>query len=88
MTTANLDYRPDSLIRQLPMLDPLALEAAQRNAKAMRARAVSGYFHRFGDWLERLVWRARQRDMAAYLSGATDHADLERRMRSLHHAGI
>jgi hypothetical protein len=73
--------------RQMPMLDPAMLEALERNARVMRSHAVADLFHRFGDWLEQLVWRARQRDLAAYLSQATDHADLERRMRALHFAG-
>jgi hypothetical protein len=75
------------LVRQLPMLDPAALEALDRNARRMRSEAMADLFHRFADWLERITWRARQRDLAGYLSQATDHADLERRMRDLRHAG-
>lgn len=34
------------------------------------------------EWLDRLTWRARQRDLERWLAGAADAADLEQRLRA------
>ena len=77
-------YEGDSLIRHAANLDPVALDTIEQNARAMRSQTVSLLLERFANWVEHRVWRARQRDIAAILSQATDHADLERRMKALH----
>lgn len=76
----------DSHIQALSRLDPVALDRIERDARAMRGQAVGELLERFFRWIERAAWQARQRDTAAFLSRATDHADLERRMQSLSNA--
>lgn len=49
----------------------------------MRAELIADLFSRLFRWIDRSLWRARQRDVEHYLSQATDAADLERRMRAL-----
>jgi len=66
------------------MLDLAQLDAIERQARAMRGQAIGELIQRFTNWVERAVWQARQREYASFLARATDHADLERRMRSLH----
>ncbi len=77
-------YEGDSLIRHAASLDPVALDTIERNARHLRSRTIGDLLERAANWLEHAVWRARQREIAAILSQATDHADLERRMKSLH----
>ena len=77
-------YEGDSLIRSghlLPRVE--TLETIEREARQLRARTVWMYLERFANWVEHAVWKARQRDVARFLSRATDHADLERRMKAL-----
>jgi len=76
-------YEGDGLIRRGYLPDAAALDKIERDARAMRAHAVRGAFERFASWIEQKVWQARQRDLANALSKATDHADLERRMKAL-----
>ena len=53
-------------------------------ASRTRASATDAYRGRPGllDWLDRLTWRARQRDLERWLARSVDAADLERRLRS------
>jgi len=66
------------------MLTYAELDAVERNARIMRSQVIGELIQRFARWVERLTWQARQREYASFLARATDHADLERRMRSLH----
>lgn len=77
-------YEGDSLIRPAASLDPVGLDTIERNARALRSQTIGNLLERAANWLEHAVWRARQRDITEILSRATDHADLERRMKSLH----
>lgn len=77
-------YEGDGLIRSAN-LDPVALDTIERDARALRAAHIGGLIERGLEWLEHVVWRARQKDVAEFLSGAKDHADLEQRMKSLQH---
>lgn len=70
--------------KPVAILELAQLELIERQARAMRGQAIGELIERFTTWVERAVWRARQRDYASFLSRATDHADLERRMKSLH----
>ena len=79
-------YEGDSLIRPAPHLDPVSLDTIERDARALRGQAIGQLLERFFNWMEKAAWQARQRDTASFLSRATDHADLERRMKSLHNA--
>lgn len=79
-------YEGDGLIRPADF-DPVALDTIERQARALRGEHLRGILEQGLDWLEHLVWRARQRDVSDYLSGAKDHADLEQRMKSLQHPG-
>lgn len=76
-------YEGDGLIRPDMNLDPVSLDKIERDARAMRSQAVGNLLERFANWIEHTAWQARQREVANFLSGATDHADLERRMKSL-----
>lgn len=62
------------------------VHAIEREARAMRAEAIAGLFRKLWTAIERAMWRSQQRDLEAYLSKATDAADLERRMRALERA--
>ncbi len=79
-------YEGDGLIRPAGF-DPVALDTIEREARALRGEHLRGLLEQGLDWLEQLVWRARQRDVAEYLSGAKDHADLEQRLKTLQHPG-
>jgi len=68
-------YRPGA-IAHLSMLVAEALAPARRRTPAaVRLHAL--------DRLDRWFWRQRQKDRDAYLAGATDIADVERRLRDL-----
>ena len=68
-------YRPGA-IAHLSMLVAEALAPARRRKPAaVRLHAL--------DRLDRWFWRQRQKDRDAYLAGATDIADVERRLRDL-----
>jgi len=60
----------------------LDLGAIEARAHRERAAYLGGLLRRFWDWLERGALRARQRRIEQHLSGATDLADLEQRMRA------
>ena len=59
------------------------LRAIEERARALRREAIAGLLSRFGDWLENKLQSGRRRDVEAYLSRSTDHADLERRLRDV-----
>lgn len=68
-------YRPGAMAH-LSMLVAEALAPARpRTPAAVRLHAL--------DRLDRWFWRQRQKDRDAYLAGATDIADVERRLRDL-----
>ena len=64
--------------------DLVTLQAIERKARALRSQAIGRLIQDLMHWAERTIWQARQRDYASFLSRATDHADLERRMKTLH----
>jgi hypothetical protein len=74
----------EELSTRITRLDFRQLEAIERQARTLRSQAVGELIQDFMNWVERAIWQARQRDYASFLSRATDHADLERRMRVLH----
>lgn len=76
-------YEGDSLIRSGRLPGAETLHIIEREARELRARTIWMYLERFANWVEHAVWKARQRDVARFLSRATDHADLERRMKAL-----
>ena len=90
-------YEGDSIIhrpsiRAISIRRPqLALEAARHVARTddLRRlyRAIGQAFVKAGEWLEQISSDTRRRDLEAYLSLATDHADLERKMRDLERRG-
>jgi Protein of unknown function (DUF3563) len=59
------------------------VRALDERAHALRREAISGLFARLGQWLETVLQSGRRRDVEAYLAKATDHADLERRLRDV-----
>jgi len=61
----------------------LDLSAIEARAHRHRAEYLGGLLRRFWLWLGRDALRARHRRIEQQLSGATDVADLERRMRAL-----
>jgi len=69
--------------RAIPEPAHADVQEIERRAREMRAELVADLFSRLFRWIERSLWRARQRDVEHYLSQATDAADLERRMRAL-----
>lgn len=77
---------PSALGLSTQAVMPSAAEIAEieRQARVMRSRAIGQMFRRAAKGVSRALWRAQQREYASFLARATDHADLERRMRSLH----
>jgi hypothetical protein len=53
-----------------------------------RAAALRGLFPKLASWFEDAMDRARRNEIEAYLSHATDIADLEERMRQLQRRDI
>ena len=86
-------YEGDSIIHRPPRRK-LAVSRSRTAVRTVRHPARPGGLLRLyrafghaiakaGDWLEDFASSARRREIEAYLSVATDHADLERRMRDL-----
>lgn len=63
-----------------PYLD---LQAVIERARRQRNEELGRLFGRFLAWFEAAVERARRSDVERFLSRATDHADLEQRMREI-----
>jgi Protein of unknown function (DUF3563) len=63
-----------------PYLD---LETVIARARRQRNEELSRLFGRLLAWLEAAIENARKSDVERFLSRATDHADLERRMREI-----
>jgi len=59
------------------------VRAIEERARALRGATISGLLARFGHWLEARLRPGPRRDVEAYLAQATDHADLERRLRDV-----
>ena len=67
--------------------ETIDVRAIEQRAKALRGEAVAGLLTRFVDWLESKLHNVRGRETYDYLSRATDHADLERRLREVERKG-
>jgi hypothetical protein len=63
-----------------PYLD---LQAVIARARRQRNEELGRLFGRFLAWFEAAVESARRSDVERFLSRATDHADLEHRMREI-----
>lgn len=63
-----------------PYLD---LAVVIERARRQRNQEIGRLIGRFFTWIETRMSRARQREIERVLSGATDLADLERRIRDL-----
>jgi hypothetical protein len=63
-------------------------QAASGELPERRAAALRGFFPKLASWLENATDRARRNEIEAYLSHATDIADLEERMRRLQQRAI
>ncbi|MBI2319051.1 MAG: DUF3563 family protein [Betaproteobacteria bacterium] len=76
-------YEGDSLIHRMPLRSetPDVEEAGLEFGAVLRRIATA--WRTFFDWLERTSSEARYRQVEAYLSQASDLADLERRQRNL-----
>jgi len=59
------------------------VRAVEERARALRGKTIAGLLARFGQWLEARLRPGPRRDVEAYLAQATDHADLERRLRDV-----
>ena len=59
------------------------MRALDQRARALRRETLAALFARLGQWLEAALQSGRRRDVEAYLAKATDHADLERRLRDI-----
>src|SRR5262249_55477958 len=63
------------------------VRAIEQRAKALRREVLASLLARFGNWLETKLQSVRGRETYEYLSRATDHADLERRLREVERKG-
>jgi len=63
--------------------EPADLRAIEQHARALRRDAVAAFFRRALEWFEAKLRNAQRRDVEDYLAQATDHADLERRLRDV-----
>jgi hypothetical protein len=59
------------------------VRAIEQRARALRRAAIAGLLRRLANWIENKLQNGRRRDVEAYLAQATDHADLERRLREV-----
>jgi hypothetical protein len=55
----------------------------QRRAGSPRIGGVSRALGRAAAWIDQWLHRVHQRELDAYLSQSTDHADLERRLKAI-----
>ena len=76
-------YEGDSLIHTMPLhSESPDVDEGGANSSIFGRRIVAAW-RSFFDWLDRTSSEARYRQIEAYLSQATDLADLERRQRDL-----
>jgi len=59
------------------------VRAIESRARALRRAAIADLLRRLRNWIENKLQNGRRRDVEAYLAQATDHADLERRLRDV-----
>jgi hypothetical protein len=95
MRTAIPLYEGDGYLhyRDAPVLAPAAQQNAEAGnldrraielqARALRREAIASMFRRLIGWIETKLQNAERRDVEAYLAQATDHADLERRLKEV-----
>jgi hypothetical protein len=82
-----LHYRRDAEVKapvqRAAEAGDLDLQAVEQRARALRRETIARLFRRLGQWIETKLRNGKQRDVEAYLAKATDHADLERRLREV-----
>jgi uncharacterized protein DUF3563 len=78
-----LHYRDARTSKPKAPTEGVDLRAIEQRARALRREVISNLLARFGDWLGSKLQSGRRRDVEAYLAQATDHADLERRLRDV-----
>ncbi len=69
--------------REASSFETAALGRAQLRAWSSLINAVVGAITSLAEWIDRKSRDAHYRQIEGYLSQATDHADLERRLRDL-----
>ncbi len=69
--------------REVSALENAELGRAQLRAWSYLIKAIVGAIKSLAEWIDRKSRDAHYRQIEAYLSQATDHADLERRLRDL-----
>lgn len=82
-----LHYRGTRTSQSKTPTEGVDLRAIEQRARALRREVISSLLARFGDWLKAKLQSGRRRDVEAYLARATDHADLERRLREVERKG-
>lgn len=75
-------YEGDSLIHKMPLRSEGPDSAEGADTRTLARRFVAAW-RSFFDWIDQTSRDARYRQVEAYLSQATDLADLERRQRDL-----
>ena len=78
-----LHYRSARTSKSEATTQGVDVRAIEQRARALRREAISNLLARLGSWLESKLQNGRRRDVEAYLAKATDHADLERRLRDV-----
>jgi len=69
--------------RQASSVDTAVLGRAQLRAWSSLIMPIVGAIKSFAEWIDRKSRDAHYRQIEGYLAQATDHADLERRLRDL-----
>ncbi len=91
-------YEGDGFIRQgmssneasttASLLDSGELNRLETEARRIRAEYVGGLIKRLMQWLQEIPRAATRSRAERYLAGSTDHADVERRIRTLERGNV
>jgi hypothetical protein len=63
--------------------EPSDVRAIEQRARALRREEIAVLLRRAVEWFEAKLRDSQRQDVEDYLAKATDHADLERRMRDV-----
>jgi len=81
MSTPSAEVTPTAARSSSPSIDEL--QGLEREARRLRSEYVFAMLVAIKAWFADIPRRARQDSAERYLAGATDHAEVERRIRVL-----
>jgi len=82
-----LHYRGELVETTAPVQQPTPMQmqvpVIEQRAREFPSVAASEVFRRLAGWIELKIGKVKRRDIDAYLSQSTGHADLERRLKEI-----